>query len=75
MKKLYPAVLAATMILAACAPARTTLEHPQTGQVVICDAKGEEAEGLIGYNTGKTQSRECVEGYMEQGYNIISTDR
>lgn len=75
MKKTYPAILAVAMILAACAPARTTLQDPQSGRVVICDAEGEEAEGMVGYNTSKTQSRECIEGYMRQGYNIIDTDR
>lgn len=75
MKKIYPVMIGVAMVLASCAPARTTLKNPQTGLVVICDAKDEKSEGMVGYKTGKTPSRECVEGYMGQGYDIISTER
>lgn len=74
MNNFYTILLAA-LILSCCAPPRTTLEQPQTGQVVTCDANGEEAGGVIAYSTDKTQSRKCVEGAMKQGYDIISIKR
>jgi len=60
----------AVLVLAGCATPITTLEHPETKQVVQCGGgmSGSVAGGALGYHIQKNNDQKCIHEYMMQGF-------
>jgi hypothetical protein len=59
-------------ILSACATPVTTMQR--NGDVVSCGGEREwsAALGYAGYNIQRSHDRDCVDGYRQQGYSVLS---
>jgi len=56
--------------MAGCATPLTVLTNPKTGQAVQCGgtATGAMVGGLIGYHIQESNDRNCVNAYLELGF-------
>lgn len=62
--------------LAGCSTPRTVLKNPETGQVAQCggSATGSLVGGVLGYHIQKSNDRACVNEYLQQGFDTVSTE-
>lgn len=58
------------ILLAGCTTPETVLKHPDTQQVARCggDVGSSLIGGAIGYHIQKSNDKDCVRSYMEQGF-------
>jgi len=64
------AILLGIAALSGCATPLTVLTNPKTGQAVQCGgtATGAMVGGLIGYHIQESNDRNCVNAYLELGF-------
>jgi hypothetical protein len=63
--------LAAASALCACG-SLVTLKDPQSGQTVACRS-GAFSTGMTSQRVNEDLMRECVDGYTQQGYEIVAS--
>ena len=61
------------VFLCGCSTPSTVLKNPQTGQIARCggNVSGSLAGGAIGYHIQKDNDQKCVQGYKDQGFEVV----
>ena len=70
-RRMFFVLAAACAVLSACGGPVVTLKNPQNGELASC--KG--GVGSIGLTSDRVESdllTECVDGYTQQGYEVVT---
>ena len=61
------------LLIGGCATQRTFLKNNLTGQVAECggDRSGSFMFGAIGYSMQASDAEDCVNRYLEQGFDVV----
>jgi hypothetical protein len=67
-------LLPAAGLLGACSSTLVTLKNPQTGEVATCKT-GVMQNGVTPKPVEEALLTKCVDGYTQQGYDIVATSK
>ena len=67
-------ILAAACALSACGGPQVMLKNPQNGEVASCKG-GTTAAGMTSERVAEDLLTRCVDGYTQQGYEVVSATR